>query len=400
MNAPFPRAALAGHGGADSFRARAARVALIAGLHADAVDAAARFPAEAVQALKDERLLSLIIPRGLGGEDADISDIAEICCTLGQHCAASAMIYAMHNIKVSSLVSHGAESPWHREFMARIAAEQLLVASATTEGGIGGDLRNSICAVVVEGDSFTLEKDATVISYGVHADAILVTSRRAPDAAPPDQVMTAVTRDQYTLEKTTGWDTLGMRGTCSEGFKLRARGEARQILPKPFAEIAAQSMLAVSHLLWASLWCGIATNALTRAQSFVRAEARKKPGAMPPGALRVAEGNAKLLRMRADTVDGLRRFARAGRDDDALMSMGFAVAMNSVKLNASRSAVEIIGECLMVCGIFGYKNDTPFSLGRHLRDAHSAAIMISNDRIVSNTSNLLLVNRIETSLHS
>ena len=46
----------------------------------------------------------------------------------------------------------------------------------------------------------------------------------------------------------------------------------------------------------------------------------------------------------------------------------------------------------------GYKNDSPYSLGRHLRDAHSAAIMISNDRIASNTANLLLVNRVEAGL--
>ena len=41
---------------------------------------------------------------------------------------------------------------------------------------------------------------------------------------------------------------------------------------------------------------------------------------------------------------------------------------------------------------------TPFSLGRHLRDAHSAQLMISNDRILGNTSNLLLVHKQDTSL--
>ncbi len=397
MNAPIQRGAFVEP---RDFTARAARVAKIAGAHAAAVDEAARFPLEALEALKAERLLGLMIPRDLGGEGAEIDDIADICNLLGQHCAASAMIYAMHNIKVSSLVSHGLDSPWHRGFMARVACEQLLVASATTEAGIGGDLRNSICAVEVEGESFKLEKDAAVISYGAHADAILVTSRRAPDAASSDQVMTAVTRGQYSLTKTSGWNTLGMRGTCSEGFKLSVSGEARQILPKPFAEIAAQSMLATSHLLWASLWCGIAANALVRAQSFVRVEARKKPGATPPGALRVAQANAMLQRMRADTVDGLARFARARTNGDELMSMGFAVAMNNVKMNASRGAVEIVNECMMVCGILGYKNDTPYSLGRHLRDAHSAALMISNDRIAGNSANLLLVNRIETALRS
>ena len=64
--------------------------------------------------------------------------------------------------------------------MQRVADEQLLLASATTEGGIGGDLRNSLCAVEAEGDNFGFRKDATVISYGAHADAILATGAPPP----------------------------------------------------------------------------------------------------------------------------------------------------------------------------------------------------------------------------
>ena len=112
------------------------------------------------------------------------------------------MTFSMHQIKASSLVSHGDGASWHRDFMARIASEQLLLGSATTEAGIGGNLRNSICAVEVEGDRCRLEKDATVISYGEEADAILVTSRSHKDAAPSDQVMTVFLKGQYSLEKT------------------------------------------------------------------------------------------------------------------------------------------------------------------------------------------------------
>jgi acyl-CoA dehydrogenase len=47
----------------------------------------------------------------------------------------------------------------------------------------------------------------------------------------------------------------------------------------------------------------------------------------------------------------------------------------------------------MICGMAGYKNDTEFSVGRHLRDLLSAPLMISNDRIELNTANLLLAQR-------
>ncbi len=382
----------------DSFAARAARVVAIAAKFADAVDFEGRFPEEAVDAMKAERLLSIQIPRSLGGESATTTEIAELCSMLGQACAASAMVFAMHHIKLSSLVEHGADSAWHADFMRRIAADQLLIGSATTEGGIGGNLRNSICAVHVEDGVCRLEKDATVISYGAHADAILITSRAHADAAPSDQVLTAFLKDQYTLERTHVWNTLGMRGTCSDGFLFKGEAPAEQILPKPFAEIAAQSMLASSHLLWSGVWYGIAIDAFSRAQAFVRAAARKSPGAPPPGALRLAEVSNLLQMVKSNVVAGLKAYEDAKADPDKLSSMAFAVAMNNVKIASSETILEIVNHTMLICGIMGYKNGTPFSLGRHLRDAHSAQLMISNDRILGNTSSMLLVHKQDTSL--
>ncbi|TCL72949.1 acyl-CoA dehydrogenase family protein [Rhizobium sp. BK251] len=378
--------------------ARVARVAAIAARHADEVDVDGRFPREAVDAMRAERLLGIQIPSELGGDGASVTEIAELCSLLGQACAASAMVFAMHQIKLSSLVEHGADSGWHRGFMQRIAQHQLLLASATTEGGIGGNLRNSICAIEVDGTTCRLEKDATVISYGAHADAILITSRANPQAASSDQVLTAFLKDQYTLDKTHAWNTLGMRGTCSDGFLFKGEALAEQILPKPFVEIAAQSMLATSHLLWSAVWYGIATDAVARAQSFVRAAARKAPGVPPPGALRLAEVSSLLQVVKSNIVAGLKVYEEAKADPDKLSSMAFAVAMNNVKIASSEMILPIINQTMLICGIVGYKNGTPYSLGRHLRDAHSAQLMISNDRILANTSTMLLVHKQDTSL--
>ena len=381
-----------------SLKSRATHVATVAAAFADAVDKEGRFPREAVEAMKAERLMSIMIPEELGGEGLSTSQIAEVCTTIGQACASSAMVFAMHQIKTSSLVAHGADAEWHRAFMRRVAREQLLLGSATTEAGIGGNMRNSICAIEVKDGKCLLEKDATVISYGIDADAILVTSRSHKDAASSDQVMTVFLKDQYTLEHTHTWDTLGMRGTCSDGFMFRAEASAEQILPHPFAEIAAQSMLASAHLLWSSVWYGIALDAFTRAQNFVRAAARKSPGTQPPGLVQLAEISSQLQTVRSNIVAGLKTFEDAHDDADRLSSMGFAVAMNNVKIASSEMILPIINQAMRICGIMGYKNGTPYSLGRHLRDAHSAQLMISNDRILGNTSTMLLVHKQETSL--
>lgn len=381
-----------------SLKVRASRVAAIAAMHADDVDKAGRFPKEAVDAMKAERLMGIQIPVDCGGEGRSTSEIAELCTIMAQGCAAGAMIFAMHQIKASSLVSHGTEASWHRGFMQRICSEQLLLGSATTEGGIGGNLRNSICAIEIEGDRCRLEKDATVISYGKQADAILITSRAHKDAPPTDQVMTVFLKDQYTLDQTQIWDTMGMRGTCSDGFLFKGEAPAEQILPKPFAEIAAQSMLASSHLLWSALWYGIAVDAFSKAQTFVRAAARKAPGTQPPGLVQLAEMSGQLQVIRSNIQAGLTSYEQALTDPDRLSSMAFAVAMNNVKIASSEMILPVINQALRICGIMGYKNGTPFSLGRHLRDAHSAELMISNDRILGNTATMLLVHKQETGL--
>ncbi|WP_425419568.1 acyl-CoA dehydrogenase family protein [Oricola indica] len=391
MNVASPITAL-------SLAERTQRAAKVAAEFADTVDREARFPKEGMDAVKAERLMGIQIPVQHGGEGATMSEVAEVCSILGKACAATAMTYAMHQIQIASLSDHAPDSAWHETFLKCICDEQLLIGSATSEAGIGGNLRNSVCAVDVEGDIVRLEKNATVISYGADADAIMVTSRRHKDSPPSDQVATLFTKDQYTLEHTAEWDTLGMRGTCSDGYIFRGEALAQQILPKPFAEIAAQSMLAVSHLLWGALWFGIAADAVNRAQSYVRAAARRSPGQTPPGALRLAEASSMLQQVKSNVVAGLKQFEAGKGDPDALSAMGFAVAMNNIKIGTSQTILDIINQCMLICGIQGYKNGTPYSLGRHLRDAHSAQLMISNDRILGNTSTMLLVGKQETSL--
>jgi acyl-CoA dehydrogenase len=377
---------------------RGAHVVATAARHADDVDRNGRFPIEAIQALKDARLLSLLIPNEFGGGGASLADVAEICTSLGHRCASTAMIFAMHQIKVSSLIAHGRGSAWHEAFMRRLCDEQLLLGSATTEGGVGGNMRNSICAFERDGAIFRIAKEGALISYGAYSDAILVTARRAPDAPPSDQQMAVLEKSQFRLERTGGWDALGMRGTCSEGFTFSGEAPVEQIFTHDFAEIASESMLATAHLLWSAVWYGVASDALARAQSFVRKDARRHPNGPAPGALRLAEATSKLQLMRANIVEGLKRFAKAQQNADDLNSMSFAVAMNNIKIGSSQLSIEIINHALLIAGIAGYKNDTPFSVGRHMRDALSAQVMISNDRIFTNLSNLLLAQRIDQRL--
>jgi len=362
---------------------------------ADGVDADARFPTESFDALRKEKLLSAYVTPEFGGLGLSLTQICRVCEALGQYCASTAMVYAMHQIQVACILHHGQTSAFFRDYLRRLVDEQLLLASATTELGVGGDLRSSICAVEAKGDRFTLEKKAPVISYALAADAILVTARRAPDAKNSDQVHVLVERTNTKLEEIATWDTLGFRGTCSLGFVLRAEGRTEQIIPAPFDTILAQSMHPVSHLTWSSLWLGLAGSAVSRARDSVRKKILESPDAPPVSALRLAEVDEILFGMRSGLYETMAEYEEmlAEGDSDAFSNFGFAIRVNNVKITCSELVVDVVGKSLQIVGISGYKNDSKSSLCRQLRDAYGAALMVNNDRIRGHNSTMQAVYR-------
>jgi acyl-CoA dehydrogenase len=376
----------------ESLVARAARATAVAAAPAEDVDRRARFPRESVAALREEQLLSICVPTSCGGESASLAEVASVVQMLSTGCASTAMIYAMHQIQVWCLLRHG-DNPLLLDALAHVADRQLLLASATSEVNVGGDVRTSLCAVEPTAGGIHLEKQAPVISYGEYADAVLATARRDPDSPPSDQVLVYCPSTSLRLAPVGEWDTLGFRGTCSRGFHLSADGPGELVLPHPYADISSQTMLPVSHLLWTSVWLGLAESAAGTAHRYVRGQARKQPGTMPPAAGRLAELAGTLQEFRNLSRGAMALFVDHLDDASYLGSLSFAVAMNSLKVSASTLVVEIAAKALSICGMMGYRQDSEFTLGRVLRDAYGAALMVNNDRVIANSAQLLLASK-------
>ena len=271
-----------------SFVASVERIAAeVAAPHADDVDQQARFPTEAVDALKEIGALSALVPTELGGGGASTEEIAGACFELGRRCGAAAMVFAMHQIQVACIVRHRDGSEWFDNYLRDLVSEQRLIASATSEVGTGGDMGRSVAFLATNDDGLcSFEKQAPTVSYGSHADDLFTTMRRSEDADGGDQVIVLTRKGQTELEQAGTWDPFGMRGTCSPGFVIRASFPAEQVLPQPFSAVSAQTMVPVSHIFWSHLWLGIATDAFDRARKFVRDSARQKPGQPIPAATR------------------------------------------------------------------------------------------------------------------
>ena len=394
MNATAERIAPAGP------EARAKTVAAVAAQHAGAVDQEARFPHEAMAELRRQGLLGIFVPPELGGEGASLGALADICYALGQACASTGLIYAMHQVKMGCLVRHRKSSPAIEAVLRKVVAGQLLLASSTTEGQAGGNVRSSEAPVVRDGDRLSLERKATVISYGMAADGVVTTARRSPSAAASDQVLLVFLKPEYTLEPIPDrtWNAFGMRGTSSEGFTLRAQGSDANLVPEPYERIHPQTMVPFAHLLWGSVWAGIAAAATARAQAFVRHAFKNSNGQLPPAAGYLTKAVSKLHGLRELLASALRSYEQAMGDERSLTSLEFQSMITLLKVRVSEQACETVLEAMRASGLAGYRNDGDFSIGRHLRDVLSAPIMINNDRILANLAETSLVTALPSSI--
>lgn len=356
-------------------------------------DRQASFPAESVAALHRAGLLNAACPTDYRGLGCTLEDLIQIGIELGRGCGSTAMIWAMHQVQVACLVRHAGGKVL--DLLPSIVTGGTLVASVTSERGIGGSLRTSSAAVVPDGDLVRLEKRAPTVSYGQQAGAFLITARRTADAPATDQVAVYAAADQTSLTPAgPDWNPMGMRGTCSPGFDVVATVPAEHVLPVGFGEIAEATMVPLSHLLWTACWMGIATDAFRRAQSVVRQRTRSDGNHVEP---RLAAAGAALAQTRALLTEAARRYQPIWADPAALGAHGgpaLTLLLNDLKVLGSTSTVDVARSALEICGMAGYSEDGPLSVARHLRDLYSARLMIGNERLLSTNARLSLMKKV------
>jgi acyl-CoA dehydrogenase len=125
----------------------------------------------------------------------------------------------------------------------------------------------------------------------------------------------------------------------------------------------------------------------------MRAAARRQPGTVPASATRLAELAATLQEFRGLLRGAVDLYLDRYDRPEALGAMSFAVAMNGLKLSASTLVTEIVAKALTICGMAGYRQDSAYTLGREMRDAFGAGLMVNNDRIIGNSAQLLLASK-------
>jgi acyl-CoA dehydrogenase len=373
----------------DSLRSACDAVVQICARNADAVDREGVLPSEALQALRSTGLLGALASQEVGGGGASLRETANMCRSLAQACAATGLIFAMHQSQLAVLQQHGGAPGWHRELLEQSVREQWLLASATTESASGGAIRSSVCFLQHSADAVALEKSGAVISYAHAADGLLITARRALDAAPADQRLLVALRGQFTLQQTSHFNPLGMRGACTERFDLKAQCPSQQVFDDVFADIMAHTLLPVSHILLASVWLGIAVSAQARAQAFLRARNRAAAATHTAAQVRLAQAENQIQQLRAHICASLTLYETPATAPGACDASRM-VSFNALKVSAAALVLRVTEAALRICGFQGYMEEGEFYLSRHIRDAHSAMVMVNDDRILASLSTVAL----------
>ncbi|UNS95080.1 acyl-CoA/acyl-ACP dehydrogenase [Streptomyces tubbatahanensis] len=380
----------------DAFREVALATVDVLRKYAAEVDERARFPVESFGALRESGLLGLVVPGEYGGPGAGLDAFADVAQVLGGGCLSTALAWVMHCQQVDAIARFGTPD-LRRRVLPRVARGELYIASVTTESGKGGHLLTAEAPLSTHEGRLRIERNAPVVTGASVAEGFLITMKG--DADGPAQAVSLVYADRTDLSVTeTGeWDTLGMRGTESLGLRLSGEVPADQAVGEPgrFREVAVESMIPMAHLGWSACWLGAARAALSELVSSLRGPARRGPDTESE---LVRE---RLARVRIDlelTSGYLHRVQQeVSGAREAGRSLGAAVTqihLNTLKVAASELTFQAADGMVQLAGLSGgYSRTSPLPLERTFRDLRAASLNYANDRLLTATGALMLLDR-------
>jgi acyl-CoA dehydrogenase len=366
-------------------------VAATAAREAGQADELASFPAATLAALRESRLLGLMVPAEYGGMGGSAADLADVTLRLAREDLSAALIFAMHCQQAATIVAY-ANQGLRNDLLPALARGELYLASVTTERGPGGSLLLSQSAVQAKDGLLRIDRDAPIVTGGTAADGFLITTL-TPDAKSPSQVsLVYARRDQLTVEVLGDWQPLGMRATYSVPMRLSGTVPDDQVIGPAgdFRAIVTSVFGPMAHIGWSAAWLGASAGALSRVVGQLRGTEGRRDSSTSSELLltRLARVRARL-----DTVHSLLRHTIEviGQAQD-LSLPPVQLLVNSLKTQAAEQCFQAVHELIEQVGLrHGYLRGSPLYLERVFRDLRSASLNYSNDRLYLVNGSLTLL---------
>jgi acyl-CoA dehydrogenase len=373
-----------------------ADVAAVLRKYAGEVDETARFPVESMAAIRAAGLLGLLVPAEYCGGGAGLDVFVAVAQELAGACLSTGLAWAMHCQQVDAIVRYaGAEL--RERLLPRIARGEVYIASVTTERVKGGHLLTAHQPLRTGAGGLHIERDAPVVTGAAVADGFLLTMRAREDALPQAVSLVYADRSTVSVEEVGEWNTLGMRGTHSVGIRLTGEVPPGNIVGPPggFRDVAVESMIPLAHLGWSACWLGAARGALRDVVADLRRPDRRwadTSSDLTQERLARIRLDLELVSAYLSQVCGEVSEARAaGR---SLAATETQIHLNCLKVAAAELSFRAADRMVQFAGLSrGYARNSALPLERVFRDLRSASLNYADDRLLTATGSLSLLDR-------
>lgn len=337
--------------------------------HAAEVDAASRFPQEALDALGEAGLLGLTVPTDYGGSGQNLRTAAAVLDTIAQRDASVGMIYLMHLCGIACY----AASPQTAEAELRAAAAgQHLSTLAWSEKGSRSHFWAPVSQAVEHEGQVTLNAEKSWVTSAGHADGYVVSTRSPESSAPTDTILYLVQKDDKGFAASGAWDSLGLRGNSSAPMRLEdctiPAGRAFCEPGKGF-EFMMSVVLPVFQIGNAAISVGICEAAV---QATTQHLTGKRLEHLDAALSDLPNLRARLAKMRIETDRARAHLVAVLQAIEESSPAAMLMVLES-KAAAGESAILVTDLGMQACG--GAAFSKHLSLERNFRDARAASVM-------------------------
>jgi alkylation response protein AidB-like acyl-CoA dehydrogenase len=343
------------------------------------VDANARFPQEALDALTGASLHAVHVPEAYGGEGADALAAVIVIEEVARACASSSLIPAVNKLGTVPLLLSGSDE-LKRKYLAPLARGEAMFSYALSEAGAGSDAASMKTRAVRDGDSWVLNGTKMWITNAGVSQYYTVMAVTDPAAGARGISAFVVEKADPGVSFGEPEKKLGIKGSPTRTVIMEnVRIPADRIIGAEGTGFkTALATLDHTRITIAAQALGIAQGALDYALGYVRQ--RRQFGQ----AIADFQGIQFMVADMAMKLEAARQltYAAAARSERAMQGEKVAdltFFSSACKTMASDVAMSVTTDAVQLLGGYGYTRDFPVE--RMMRDAKITQIYEGTNQI-------------------
>jgi alkylation response protein AidB-like acyl-CoA dehydrogenase len=343
------------------------------------VDAAARFPQEALDALTGVGLQAVHIPESYGGQGADALAAVIVIEEVARACASSSLIPAVNKLGTVPLLLSGSEE-LKRAYLPQVASGPAMFSYALSEAGAGSDAASMKTRAVRDGDHWVLNGTKMWITNAGVSQFYTVMAVTDPERGARGISAFVVEKSDPGVSFGALEKKLGIKGSPTRTVILDdVRIPADRIIGAEGTGFkTALATLDHTRITIAAQALGIAQGALDYATGYVQQrEQFGQPVAGFQGVQFMLADMAMKLEAARQLTYHAAGLSEAAMRGERVTDLTFKSA--AAKCMASDVAMAVTTDAVQLLGGYGYVNDYPVE--RMMRDAKITQIYEGTNQI-------------------